>query len=370
MSASSAGGFAPCTVVDRQILQRNVELAARSAADAGVALRPHAKTHKSLDIASLQLRAGAVGLSVATVGEAEILADAAPGGRPGDLFIALPVWPGDDAAARLRQLCEWAVITVGADSVAGIDRLAAAVPATCGLRVAVELDCGLGRTGTGADAAAGVASAAVDAGYEVVGVFTFPGHSYRPGAAVTAADDECSALAKGRAALESAGIACPVRSGGSTPSLADSLRLAGAGVVTELRPGVYVLNDAQQVALGTVGVDQVALWVLSRVVSAVARDRIVLDAGSKLLGPDRPPWVPGHGLLPDHPGAVVTGLWEHHAVVDVSACRYGRPSVGEVVRIVPNHVCSAVNLVDELLVVDGDETVVDRWAVSARGLNG
>lgn len=366
MTSASATGSAPCTVVDRSTLQRNIEMGARLAAAAGIALRPHAKTHKCPPIAALQIAAGAVGLSVATVGEAEVFAAAGVT----DLFLALPVWPGDGAAARLAKLSERSMITVGADSVDGVRRLASAVPAASGLRVAVELDCGLSRTGVSPKAAARIARAAQEAGYEVVGVFTFPGHSYRPGAAVSAATDEASALAGGRTALEDAGIACPVRSGGSTPSLAASARLSGNGVVTELRPGVYALNDAQQVSLGTVTTDDLALWVLSRVVSAVSPDRIVLDAGSKLLGPDRPAWLSGHGLLPDHPGAVVTGLWEHHAVVDVSGCRNHPPVVGEVVRVVPNHVCSAVNLVDDLLVVDGDDLVVDRWPVSARGLNG
>ncbi len=365
MSGPSARSHAPCTVVDRGILRRNIEAAAALAAGAGIALRPHAKTHKCREIAALQLAAGAVGLSVATVGEAEVFAGA--GVR--DLFIALPLWPGDDTAARLAALCERAVLTVGVDSVEGVGALADRVPASSGLRVAVEVDCGLGRTGTPPGTAGEVARAAGDAGYQVTGVFTFPGQSYQPGAAEDAAGQESAALARARGALEAAGVACPVRSGGSTPSLGPALRRAGGDVVTELRPGVYALNDAQQVTLGAAATDDVALWVLGRVVSAPAPGRVVLDAGSKLLGPDRPPWVAGHGLLPDHPGAVVTGLWEHHAVVDLSACGRRPPAVGDTVRVVPNHVCTAVNLVDELLVVDGDDLLVGRWPVAARGRN-
>jgi D-serine deaminase-like pyridoxal phosphate-dependent protein len=132
-----------------------------------------------------------------------------------------------------------------------------------------------------------------------------------------------------------------------------------------MRPGVYVFNDAQQVELGTVSMEDVALMVASTVVSRPAPGRIVLDAGSKVLGPDRPAWSSGHGLLPEWPGARIVGLWEHHAVVEFEG---DGPLLGETVAVVPNHVCTAVNLVPELLVVD-DCRVVDRFAVAARSAN-
>jgi D-serine deaminase-like pyridoxal phosphate-dependent protein len=150
-------------------------------------------------------------------------------------------------------------------------------------------------------------------------------------------------------------------SGGSTPSA----KHAGAGSMSEIRPGVYVFNDAQQLELGTCGTDEVALTVLATVVSH-ASGNVVLDAGSKVLGADRAPWASGFGRLLDHPGARISALSEHHATVtwDDSPA----PSPGQKVRVVPNHVCTTVNLSDHLVVVQ-DGRVVDQWPVAARGAN-
>lgn len=153
-----------------------------------------------------------------------------------------------------------------------------------------------------------------------------------------------------------------VVSGGSTPTS----ELTGTGELTELRPGVYVFNDAQQVELGVATWTDVALTVRTTVVSRHG-SRVVLDAGSKTLGADQAAWATGGGRLPDHPEARVTALSEHHATVVLPAGAV-LPAVGDVVRVAPNHVCATVNLADELVVVAGDE-VVDTWRVAARGLN-
>lgn len=152
------------------------------------------------------------------------------------------------------------------------------------------------------------------------------------------------------------------RSGGSTPTAA----LADDAVLTELRPGVYVFNDAQQVELGAAGWNDAALMAASTVISR-SRRRVVLDAGSKALGADRPAWTTGGGRLLDHPHARITALSEHHATV-VFAEGEVTPDIGSVLRVVPNHVCSAVNLTDELVICTGD-AVTDRWQVAARGRN-
>jgi D-serine deaminase-like pyridoxal phosphate-dependent protein len=185
-------------------------------------------------------------------------------------------------------------------------------------------------------------------------VFTFPGHSYQPKAAAGAAADEAGQ------SLEAVGVAGSLRSGGSTPSAG----VVEGGVVEEIRPGVYVFNDAQQVELGIAGFDDVALMVAATVVSRSA-GRVVLDAGAKVLGPDRAAWASGFGRLPSWPDARVVGLWEHHAVVQPNG---PAPALGDVVAVVPNHVCTAVNLVPELLVVDGGR-VSERWPVTARAAN-
>ncbi|MGN6576560.1 MAG: D-TA family PLP-dependent enzyme, partial [Nocardioides sp.] len=197
---------------------------------------------------------------------------------------------------------------------------------------------------------------------DVAGVFTFPGHSYSPGVTADVAGQEASALAAGAAALREVGIVPRVVSGGSTPTAA----AVAAGTMTEMRPGVYVFGDAQQWELGTVAPDHVALTCVATVVSH-SGGRVVLDSGSKALGADRAAWTTGYGRLLDHPDARVVLLSEHHAVAEwVGAGPL--PEIGDRVRVVPNHVCTAVNLADDLHVVRNGE-LVDRWPVAARGAN-
>jgi D-serine deaminase-like pyridoxal phosphate-dependent protein len=321
-----------------------------------VALRPHAKTHKSPEIARLQLGQGAAGLTVATLGEAEVLA------RHGcdDLFVAYPVHVDDAAAERLRALAERGRVAIGIDSVDGAAR-AGRLLAPYGVEVLVEIDSGQHRTGCRPSEAGGVAAAAARAGLTVRGVFTFPGHSYAPDGMAAAAADESRALAAARAAVEAEGLEVTVVSGGSTPSWAD----LDTGVVTEARPGVYVFGDAQQWELGTMAPDSIALTCRATVVSH-AGGRAVLDSGSKALGADRASYSTGGGRLLDHPDARIVMLSEHHAVVDVAGAAL--PRVGERLDVVPNHCCAAVNLADQLWVEEYD--VLRAWPVAARGRNG
>ncbi len=336
----------PHVLLDREVLQRNIDAMQQAARGAGLALRPHAKTHKSLEVARLQLDAGAVGLTVATVAEAEVFAEVCD-----DLFVAYPLWVDEERAARLRDVLGRARVTVGIDSVASVRQLAPL--ASSGLRVRVEVDSGHHRSGVPAGEVVEVARAAADAGLAVDGVFTCPGPPYSPHARASPAADEEGALAAAGDALRDAGIACAVLSGGSTPSV----EFAGSEVLTELRPGVYVFGDAQQWELGSATPDRIALTVVATVVGRYP-DRVVLDAGSKVLGPDRSAWATGHGWLLDHPDAVVTALSEHHATVTGFDAPHGTR-----VRVVPNHVCTTVNLADAYVVADGT------WPVDARGAN-
>jgi D-serine deaminase-like pyridoxal phosphate-dependent protein len=132
-------------------------------------------------------------------------------------------------------------------------------------------------------------------------------------------------------------------------------------VLTELRPGVYVFGDAQQWELGTTTPERIALTCVATVVSH-AGGNVVLDSGSKAIGADRQGWATGFGRLLDHLDARIVQLSEHHAVVEWGAGP--RPELGSQVRVVPNHVCTAVNLADELVTSDGDV-----WLVTARGRN-
>jgi D-serine deaminase-like pyridoxal phosphate-dependent protein len=340
----------PFVQIDPGILRSNIEAMQRFCDSRGLALRPHAKTHKCLQVADWQLSAGAVGLSVATVGEAEVFADLVAA-RSGDLLIAYPVGVSPD---RLRKLAAQVPTIVGVDSAAGVRRTVGV-----GVSVSIEIDSGLGRTGVAPAEAGTLAAYARSLGVHVTGVFTFPGHGYALGVArAEAAADEARALRVASAALRAAGLEEVVASGGCTPTAS----LVHAETVTELRPGVYVFMDAGQLALGAAHHKQIALTVRTTVVSDAVPNQVVLDCGAKVLGMDRPAFVDGHGLLPAYPGTRLSRLWEHHAIVEIPAGIAG-PTLGEQLDVIPNHVCATVNLVDELVV--GDEV----WAVSARGRN-
>jgi D-serine deaminase-like pyridoxal phosphate-dependent protein len=343
----------PALLVDVDRLDANIAGMAALAARAGFALRPHAKTHKCLPIAAKQLAAGAVGLTVATVAEAEVFA-----GHCDDLFIAYPLWVDADRGRRLRGLRERVRLAVGVDSAESAATLAR--HAGAGLDVLVEIDSGHHRTGVAPERAGEVAAAATRAGLMVRGVFTFPGHSYAPGAGAPAAHDEASALATAAAALHTVGLEALVRSGGSTPSIGHT----AGGTVTEARPGVYVFGDAQQLELGAIGPEQVALFAVGTVVHR-GPGKVVLDLGSKVLGADRPAWASGFGHVPGHPDASVVALSEHHATLRWTG---ELPELGSPVAVVPNHVCNAVNLADELLITRAGH-VIDVWRVAARGAN-
>lgn len=348
----------PSLVVDLDLLEENIEGMARRGRETGTALRPHAKTHKSPDLARLQLDAGAVGLTVATVSEAQVFA----GAGFTDLFVAYPLWVDRAKGRRLRALAEVATVTVGVDSAEGARALAAQLGADRHrVRVLVEVDCGHHRSGLDPELVAGLADVAGHAGLTVTGVFTFPGHSYSPGARDAVAAQEADALAVAADGLRGLGIEDPTISGGATPTAGPVV----PGTLTEMRPGVYVFGDAQQWELGTTTPDRIALTCWATVVSH-AGGRVVLDSGSKVLGADRAPWATGCGRLLDHPHARIGQLSEHHAVVD--RFEGALPARGSHLRVVPNHVCSAVNLADALTLVRGGR-VVGTWPVAARGAN-
>lgn len=344
----------PALVLDEAVLERTIAVVAASARERGLALRPHAKTHKSLEIAHRQIAAGAVGITVATVSEAEVFA----AGGVRDLFIAYPLWLDAERAQRLRQVLAQARVRVGIDSAESAERLAAAVPNRGGLEVVVEIDSGHHRSGVLPAEAGAVAAAAASAGLDVAGVVTFPGHSYAADNRAAAARDEAEALTAAVASLAAAGVDARVVSGGSTPSAA----FADSGVLTELRPGVSALGDAQQWEMGTIGVDAIAVTVLATIVSR-RRDHLIADAGSKVLSSDKGAASSGFGRIPAHPEARIPVLSEHHATITGIDL-----PLGTRVRIAPNHVCMAVNLAEEYRVLlRGGGTA--SWPVDARGRN-
>jgi D-serine deaminase-like pyridoxal phosphate-dependent protein len=354
----------PALVIDLEVVERNAARLAGDMAERGIALRPHAKTHKSIELGRIQIGHGAVGLTVGNLGEAEVFAAAGFT----DLFIAYPIWAAGDKASRLHALHadDRLALSVGFDSVEGAERLAAAVSGLGRrLPVVLELDPGNRRTGALPERAGEIAIAAQRLGLEVRGIFTHGGHgSAGPAAAESAGTDEVRALTIGRDAMLAEALEPQVISAGSTPTQYS----AALPPVTEMRAGTYLLGDRQQWALGAQPSDGLAAVIAATVVSAAVDGQVVVDAGAKALTKDVAPYLKGHGAIPAYPDAVIERVSDYHGVVRIPDGTPA-PALGEVLGIVPNHICPVVDLRDSF-VATRDGSVVGIWPVDARGRSG
>lgn len=354
----------PCLVIDLDIVEANARRLGDALAARGIVLRPHTKTHKSVALARLQLEAGATGITVGTLGEAEVMADAGID----DIFVAYPVWAAGPKAARLAALYrrEGLRLAVGFDSREGAEHLAATVrgggTSRPPLRVLLEVDPGNRRTGVAPADAGTRAAQARDLGLDVVGLFTHGGHAYGGLAAIAgAAADEVGALTRAAASLLSVGIEPRILSAGSTPTALG----AATGPVTEIRAGTYLLGDRIQVALGGSPPDGVAVAVAATVVSTAVAGEVVIDAGAKTLTKDLPPYLEGYGALPAYPDAVIERLSDYHGVVRIPPGTRS-PALGEIVAVIPNHICPVVDLHDDFVATRAG-IAIGRWPVDARG---
>lgn len=350
----------PAALVDVDRMRANLRRAADYCRAHGLAWRPHAKTHKTPELATEQLRAGAVGVTVATPREAEVMAAVAD-----DVLLAYPPF-GASKLARLMRLPERVRLTVGLDSAEAareLGRAAREAGRTTG--VLVEVDAGMGRVGVQAPAdAVAVARAAADAGLELRGVMFYPGHVRghvdEQGPALREIAARLGAFLE---ALERAGMPAGTVSGGSTPTFWRSHEVEG---MTEVRPGTNVFNDRTTALVGACGWEECAYSVLATVVSTTVPGQAVVDAGSKALAREElRAERGGYGALLDRPDVTVKAVSEEHGLLDLSATGW-RPRVGDRVRVVPNHVCVSVNLHERLWGVRGDE-VVAAWEVAGRG---
>jgi D-serine deaminase-like pyridoxal phosphate-dependent protein len=334
----------PVLLIELDTVERNVAEMAKVAADAGVRLRPHTKTHKSPEIAEIQRAAGASGITVAKLGEAEVMVDAGFD----DVLVAYPIW-GEAKLARLRALLERASIRVSLDSVEvaeGIGRVGRDVGRD--VPVLVEVDTGLHRMGRppGAPTVELALEIAGVPGVEVLGLLTHAGHAYwSPGGAELQAIAEAEGrdLVSTAEACERAGLPIREVSVGSTPT---ARAVASVEGVTEIRPGTYVFNDVQQLRLGSATEEDCAARVLVTVVARPSSERFVIDAGTKAFtadGTDGPPF-PGRGLVLGRPDLVLDLMTEEHGIGHVEGD--GDLRIGDRLEIVPLHVCSCVNMFD------------------------
>lgn len=345
----------PAVCVVESSVQRNIDVMVDALRVRGVECRPHTKSHKCVEIARRQMAAGCVGVTTATIGEAEVFVE----GGLTDVFIAYPVWFTPVKAQRLRRLLDLATLTVGVSSVEGADEIVRHL-ADSTLRVAVEVECGEIRTGVASSVEAlAVARVLREGGLQVAGVFAHGGQSYAGGEAIArAAHDEAGALIESAEVLREAGFDVTMTSAGSTPT---ALLSAVRGVSDE-RPGTYVFGDRQQTVLGAHRASDVALFVAGTVVQ-VSDPYFVLDVGAKSLTKDLPKTVEGYGALPGYPHAIIERLYDHHGMVHARGGAL--PRVGERVAVIPNHVCPITNLTSEFVILNDDGLEVNRWSIDA-----
>lgn len=355
----------PATVVDLNLLTENVRDVQSRVTTSGLVLRPHAKAHKIPEVARLQSASGAEGITVAKLSEAEAFAEA---GQL-DIFVAYPL-VGVHKVARAVQLAQRVKLSSAVDSLGAAAALGKAFAETGTVHdVLIKVDAGFGRVGVSPDEVLHFALALVELpGLRLEGLCIHEGSTYGipdPAERASEARRQSVTLVEAASSLRRAGLDIRVVSAGSTPGLAGDLTVSG---LTEVRPGNYVFYDAIQVGLEVVPVERCALTVITTVVSTPRPGRFIVDAGSKVFGLDRGAHgltvTDGFGIVLGHQGLTLDGLSEEHGW---GVVRDGRgPRVGDVLRIVPNHACSAVNTTEEVAVAV-NERVVDRWIVAARG---
>jgi D-serine deaminase-like pyridoxal phosphate-dependent protein len=343
----------PSLVIDLDIVERNIARLQAQMEAAGLNNRPHIKTHKSPELGRLQLAAGASGITCQKLGEAEVFAAAGFN----DILISYNVFGEEKEQRAARLLRDHPVdLIIAADNPVTIASMGRAGVAA-GRPVGIVIECDTGRKRAGVVSAAEAVQLARRVA-ETPGV-TFRGLMFYPPehgwAATQAFFDEA------KAGLAAHGLSCEIVSTGGSPNLPHVGQLKGA---TEHRSGTSIFNDRMQIRAGVAELKDCALTVYATVVSRAAPERGILDAGSKTLTTDSG-GLEGHGLILEHPEARITNFAEEHGFLDLSACN-DRPEVGAVVRVVPNHVCVTVNMVDRLVAVRGAE-IVGEVTVEARG---
>jgi D-serine deaminase-like pyridoxal phosphate-dependent protein len=341
----------PAVVIDEAVVMHNIARYQAYCDANGLALRPHIKTHKLARFARMQMAAGAVGIVCQKVSEAEVMASHGLD----DILITYNIL-GAAKLARLRALAARVrALSVVADNAVVVEGLEEAfADARAPLPVLVECDTGAARCGVQTPAEAAALAQVIDRapGLRFGGLMTYPAAG--KGAAVA------KFMAEAKALLAEAGLECPVVSGGGSPDMWKAGEVAG---VTEHRIGTYIYNDRSLVERGSCGWEDCALTVHVTVVSTPAPGRAVIDAGSKgltsdLLGLD------GYGHVIGHDDVRITGLSEEHGVLEWGAGE--KFTVGERLRIVPNHACPVSNLYDEVHII-GEGGEVFAQTVDARG---
>ncbi|NIR50176.1 D-TA family PLP-dependent enzyme [candidate division KSB1 bacterium] len=334
----------PALLIDLDRMEANLNRMASVAKKCSVDLRPHTKTHKCPEIAKMQSDAGAVGITCAKLGEAEVMAEAGLD----DILIANEII-GTKKFERLKDLSKKARLCVAVDSIYGAESLNAALEQDGQtLDVVIEINCGQNRAGLlpGKPALDLAQKIGQLKHVNLRGLMTHGGHSYNESSKEgiqKIGQHEGSVMVETAELLRKNGIEVETVSTGSTPTAQYCGSVDG---VTEIRPGTYIFYDLTQIDLFACALKDCALFVLATVTSHPAPDRIILDAGKKALTSDpasRSGGKGGYGFLPEK-NSLIRRLSEEHGIIESDA----EFEIGEKVRIIPNHACVVVNMFDEM----------------------
>ena len=341
----------PCVVIDLDVVEANIARAQQLCDAAGIANRPHIKTHKSPILAHTQIAAGATGITCQKLGEAEVMADAGIT----DIIIATNLL-GAAQSGQLAALQRRLPLKCCADSAFTLSAYASAARAADRpLDVLIECDTGQKRAGveTPDDVLALAAIIQESQWLNFAGLLFYP--------PLDGWQETQIFLDTVRAGLSAMGLEIGIISTGGTPNLANLGQLDGA---TEHRAGTCIFNDRMMLAAGMASLDDCALHVFTSVASRGGEARGILDAGSKTLTSDAG-GLEGFGLIREYPDARINKFSEEHGFLDLSDCRQ-QPQVGDILRVIPNHVCVVVNMVDQLVAVRGND-IIEVIPVAARG---
>ncbi len=336
----------PALWADLDIIERNLARMGKYCKEHNLTLRPHIKTHKIPELAWRQIESGAAGITCAKVTEAAVMAAAGLD----DILLAYPLW-GGQKWRNLLALTERAKVAVATDSAAHAHATAEALGEDRKrISFLVEIDAGGSRTGLALDGSlSGHVARIAESGVPVRGIMLYPGHvrQINEQELVKLSEQVNSA----RAEFEKAGVTVEVVSGGSTPTAYYSHRIEG---LTEIRPGTYIFNDLNYHSLGACTLDDCALRVRCRVVSTSVADTAILDGGSKTFSDAASIAGYGFGRIDQYPDAVCEKMNEEHGYVRTGACG-SKPTAGELVDVIPNHVCTTVNMHRVLHLARGGE---------------
>jgi D-serine deaminase-like pyridoxal phosphate-dependent protein len=360
----------PVLILDRAILGRNLKRMSERLRSAGVALRPHLKTAKSVQIGRMAVEGHDGRITVSTLAEARYFAK----GGFKDILYGVGIVPSKLAGVSelRRQGVNLRVVT---DNLAVARAIADAAQNGDTFSVFIEIDSGAGRAGLPYPELPSLLDIArilyAAPGVELAGVMTHAGHSYHqstPEGIARVAEQERQAVVGAAQKLRAAGLPCPIVSAGSTPTAVHSKNFTG---LTEMRPGVYCFNDLDQACIGSCGTGDLALSVLASVIGHYPhRNQVLIDAGALALSKDISaqefqPKV-GYGTVVDPPAAdmaVVECSQEHGFVASTDPIPYGNLPIGSHVRVLPNHACITAAAYDRYYVVDSDldggKSVVD-----------